>query len=661
MKIEKITLSGFRCFGSNGETMTLENGITALVGGNGAGKTAALQALSRLFGITSSERGITKSDFHLAEEQDLQSGATLSLDVVFEFPELEDDNDSGNAVPEFFLQMAAGSPESPLKARIVLRATWIDDGTPDGNIEEEVKWVRSLEANYNWNDDCQKVTPIQRSAVQFVYIPATRNVHNQVNSLLKGRLWQAARWSTGFKESVEETTSQLQESFLNEGPATVIMEKIEARWRQVHDADTDTTPILRLVNRKFEEFIRKADFAFHPDEEGHERPVSELSDGQRSLFHVALTAATLEVETEIFSQPHHESDFDQEKLRRACLTILAIEEPENSLSPFFLSRIIRLARDIGEMDAAQVLVSSHSAAILSRIEAEEVRYFRRQCATRESSIQAISLPKDDLEAKRYVRLAVKAYPEIYFARFVILAEGESERLVIPRIAEAKGVDLDPSFVPIVPLGGRYCAHFWKLLADLEIPYATLLDFDIGRQHGGANMIRTISERLEEIDVYLAETIQGQEGNIDLDELPSLEDTDIWLEPEDNYWVQALQEVGVFLSDPIDLDFAMLLSFPTEYQVTLEGGTGPRSTDDAIANAKKATLKKKGDSSLYDTDVQYDDSFRWYSYLFINGSKPDSHLVALAGIAPDNLAKNAPESLKDIIEHVRDKLELEGDE
>jgi hypothetical protein len=74
--------------------------------------------------------------------------------------------------------------------------------------------------------------------------------------------------------------------------------------------------------------------------------LSELSDGQRSLFHIALTAATLETEREAFALPADDSSFEQDKLRRVHLTILAIEEPENSLSPFFLSRIIKQARQI---------------------------------------------------------------------------------------------------------------------------------------------------------------------------------------------------------------------------------------------------------------------------------------------------------------------------
>ena len=44
--------------------------------------------------------------------------------------------------------------------------------------------------------------------------------------------------------------------------------------------------------------------------------------------------------------------------------------------------------------------------------------------------------------------------------------------------------VDPSFVSVVPLGGRHVNHFWRLLTDLSIPYVTLLDLDRERETGG---------------------------------------------------------------------------------------------------------------------------------------------------------------------------------
>ena len=388
MKVETLTIRNFRCFGPEPETVSLQIGVTAMVGANGAGKTAVLQALARLFGVSTSQRQVQTRDFHLRPgETELVSGAALSIECVLSFPELDglDDEAVADAVPDFFNHMAATGPGEPLKARIRLQATWTDDGTPDGTVEEDIRWVNTLGDAYDW-EECQRVVAVDRGTIQLVYVPATRNPADRVTDLLKGRLWRAAKWSDRLSKTTERGAKLIQKRFEREEPAAFIVERLTKRWQQVHEADTDTTPVLRLVESRLEELVRHVEFAFHPDEAGRERALADLSDGQRSLFHIALTAATLETERDALRLAAADSPFDQERLRRAHLTILAIEEPENSLSPFFLSRIMNQTRDISALDSAQVLISSHSASILSRIEPDEVRYFRLDTESRSSSV-----------------------------------------------------------------------------------------------------------------------------------------------------------------------------------------------------------------------------------------------------------------------------------
>ena len=656
MKIEEIHIKNFRCFGPKGAKIKLESCVTAFVGGNGSGKTATFQALSRLFGVTTADRSLRRQDFHLpSNSRELVSGASLSIEVLFKFPELVglEEDEAEDAVPEFFIQMAASAPGSPLKARMRLEATWIDDGTPDGSIDEDLRWITTLDEDFEW-EECKRVQAVERASIQLIYIPAARDAAAQVTALLKGRLWQAARWSDEFRISTEERTQEIHKLFEQEKPTEFIIKRLTKRWRQVHEADTDSTPALRLVAGRFEELVRKAEFAFSPDEAGQERSLADLSDGQRSLFHIALTAATLEVEKEVFARAAEGVPFEYEKLRRTSLTILAIEEPENSLSPFFLSRIVTLAREIGELASAQVALSSHSPSILSRIEPEEVRYFRLKRPRRRAFVRQLKLPTRDEEARRYVRLAIRAYPELYFARFVILGEGDSERLVIPRVAEVMGIQLDPSFVPIVPLGGRYVSHFWRLLSNLGIPHATLLDLDLGRAHGGAALIKDVVDKLYEIDIDLRDNSLVADGTIDPEELADVEDSELL--DEDSDWIRALREEGIFFSFPLDIDFAMLRAFPDAYQHPNSGGRGPRGGADAIRDKRAVSLKTGGEPDLYDDD--YDDEFKWYPYLFLSRSKPETHLAALARIKEDELAEDAPAELKALIEHVKQTLGLQ---
>ena len=92
----------------------------------------------------------------------------------------------------------------------------------------------------------------------------------------------------------------------------------------------------------------------------------------------------------------------------------------------------------------------------------------RLTSERTTKITRIRLPKRTDEAHKFVREAVQAYPEIYFSRLVILGEGDSEEIVLPRILRAKGIPVDESAVTVAPLGGRHVNHFWRLLSALEI-------------------------------------------------------------------------------------------------------------------------------------------------------------------------------------------------
>lgn len=653
MKIEQLTIRNFRCFGPEGVTLTLEEAVTAFVGNNGSGKTAIFAAIQKAFGTSSAQRTIRKSDFHVPkEDEELQSETLMVIDCLLGFPELEEDDADTDAIPEVFNQMATSGEDEPLKVRMRLEAKWIDDGTPEGTIEEAFRWVRATDDDFEW-DECQAVQAVERNYIQLIYVPANRNAADQVTNLLKGRLWRAAKWSQQMIEQAETSAGALQDEFDTEGVTEFILERLATRWSEVYTGDTDTTPKLRLVETRLEELVRRAEFVFFPDEAGRERRLDDLSDGQRSLFHIALTAATLEIERDALRETPADSVFDQEKLRRTYLTILAIEEPENSLSPFFLSRITRQARDIGGAAEAQVILSSHSASILSRIEPEEVRYTRLNSETRESSVRLLTLPEEGTEARKYVRLAVRAYPELYFARFVVLAEGESEAIVLPAIAEASDFPLDRSFVPIVPLAGRFVAHFWRLLSDIEIPYATLLDLDAGRQHGGAKTVQYVVEQLAAVGNDLSTNKLVVDEEIDLDELDEIDDQELIDKDQKHPWLKALRREGVFFSSPLDIDFAMLEMFPDVYQKPRPGGRGPKKSANALEDKKNVTLKTEGDPDLYYDG--WDDSFIWYPYLFLSESKPEAHLRALSEIDSEDLEEGAPEELKKLIAYVKRKV------
>lgn len=86
MKLHSIRISNFQSFGAEPIELTLEN-ITYLIGPNGSGKTAALQALCRLFAFDPSLRRIQRSDFHVPhDEQEAPEERQLWIEADFVFP-----------------------------------------------------------------------------------------------------------------------------------------------------------------------------------------------------------------------------------------------------------------------------------------------------------------------------------------------------------------------------------------------------------------------------------------------------------------------------------------------------------------------------------------------------------------------------------------------
>jgi putative ATP-dependent endonuclease of OLD family len=56
MFLERVNLTNFQCFGPEPTTIRFDTQLTATLGGNAAGKTAACQALSRLFSVVGDQR-----------------------------------------------------------------------------------------------------------------------------------------------------------------------------------------------------------------------------------------------------------------------------------------------------------------------------------------------------------------------------------------------------------------------------------------------------------------------------------------------------------------------------------------------------------------------------------------------------------------------------
>ena len=150
------------------------------------------------------------------------------------------------------------------------------------------------------------------------------------------------------------------------------------------------------------------------------------------FFYISLVDSVLDVEEQMRKEIKSDPENTSFNRKPPILTIVALEEPENHIAPHLLGKLVGNLQSIAGKPHAQAIITSHSPAILKRIEPENLRYFRLTIDGAVSKVRGITLPSEETESEqyKYIKEAIRAYPELYFAKLVILGEGESEELIL---------------------------------------------------------------------------------------------------------------------------------------------------------------------------------------------------------------------------------------
>lgn len=552
MKLSKLKLKNYRCFGSEEQVILIDQ-LTTFIGNNSTGKTAALSAINCMFSENSNDRILHRSDFHLPKNilPDEMEQQSLYIEAIFEFEELQSGSNGGEyAIPIFFQHFVVDNPGGLPYLRIRLEATWEKSNTIDGSIDSKISYITCPEFAEIEEGNRTNASRRDLDKIRVIYVPAVRD------------------------------------------------------------------PSKQLKNASGTSFNRKP-------------PI---------------------------------------------LTIVALEEPENHIAPHLLGKLVGNLKDIAEKNNAQAIMTSHSPSIVKRIDPENLRYFRLDRELLASKVRCITLPDEERmqDQYKYIKEAVRAYPELYFAKLVILGEGDSEEIILPKYWEAIHGNTDVSGISIVPLGGRHVNHFWRLLNDLEIPYITLLDLDRERDGGGWGRIQYVLKQL---------IANGYDRNVLLNTTDSGILTDAEFEGMAGWnvsaitamqtWIAWLEKYNVFFSAPLDIDFMMLEQMGDTYKATLDTREGPcidiaqsgkkeRITkiendgeihseyETRILKDIKNTLKEEGgDGHTYSPEQQK--LMVWYTYFFLNRGKPSTHIAALSQLSDEELKENVPPVLQRLIE------------
>ena len=641
VKLTRLKLNNFRCFGGVTTELALD-GVNFVIGPNGSGKTAVLQALARMFSIDPSQRRVRSSDFFIAaNEKPEEAPATRNLwiEADFEFPELAGANPEQllQGVPGNFGYMRMETDDGSVLVRFRLAAS-IDQ---DGDIEEAFTNVIKSDAAGTPTTE-SRVSKSDRGSIHVHYLPARRNPADHVSfaaNAMLGRLLRAANWTTE-RADIAGLTAEITDKLSGNAAVTAVSTEVTKAWENLHKGKFYRSPSVSFARSEIETLLRHLSLTFSPGPDAPIVDFSRLSDGQQSLLYISLVLANRDIGDAALAGA---KAFDIDKLRPPVFTLLAVEEPENSLSPHYLGRVTQTLTAFGAGPNSQAIVATHAPSLLRRVEPESIRYLRLNEARR-TVVARITLP-DEADAEKYVRQAVKAFPELYFARLVILGEGDSEEIVLPRVLDVKGMLADDASVSVVPLGGRHVNHFWRLLNDLGIPHVTLLDLDVARHNGGWGRIKYAATQLQKLGIDASLT------NAVIAGIPAWNSPDSRVLTNGADWIAYLEGKGVFYSSPLDLDFMMISAFGTAYSID-----PIFDLEDPQETTVKAVLGKAHDAyaDQYSTDQQQ--LFDAYHSRFKLGSKPSNHVKALAALDDAALLSQMPAVLERLTALVEAKLE-----
>lgn len=681
MKLKEVIINNFRSFGDS-QTIRF-NDQTVLIGNNSSGKTTVLQALSKLFSDKQNDRIIRKSDFHLPKGlRPGENSRTLFIETIFEFDEL-DGTAYSSAIPSFFEHFTVSQGDAKPFLRIRLESSWEDDGTVEGSIDTQIYYISSAE-NIIKDEDKRRAPRKDLDKIRVLYVPASRTPEKELGNAsgsMLSRLVNSINWTEDEINEITDKIDELNNTFLSKnGALTQINNEIQKSWELYYEDNRFSQAELIINSSEMAAALRQIALKFSPTTTEEAFTVSDLGDGLRSIFYFSLVDSILDIELEITKDREENPDNPRFKLIPPVLTILAIEEPENHIAPHHIGKLIKRFKQLGNNDNSQVILTSHSPAIVKRIDPKDLRYLRIENNDRvlQTIVSDIQLPKTRDESYKYIKGAIQAYPELYFAKLVVLGEGDSEELLLPKFFDLLGKEIDSSQISIVPLGGRHVNYFWKLLNSLKIPYITLLDFDNERYGGGWGRIKYISQHLYDLNTEFQEwfNTQGLDFNeIGARECESMEDKRLI------NWFYKLEEFNVYFSSPLDIDFLMLQHYKEHYLDMLSSKEGPvvsyadsggnskkvKLTDlgcidklqlevleKRIEEAKIATLKdKSGPGDSFTSEEK--ELMIWYQYFFLGRGKPTTHMQFLSSISDDELKRNLPHVFEKMVRRAEELL------
>lgn len=465
MYISNVSVNNFRIF--KDFEVQLNAGLNVVVGENNSGKTALIDAIRLTLDTNSSEwTKVTDLDFHENEKEfqiriKFDDISPKQASVFVEHLTHEKTNDGNARKSVLYVNLRAQITNIVKRGNRYIRSELRSGARADGPIiEHEI-----------------------REYLSATYLRPLRDAESELNAGRNSRLAQIISSSTDFKrdgrnfqklleEFIKASTAILKNDGLEAGEG-----KIDANLQKLtFNQDRFKLTIQMLGSKSF------SDMSLSEKERAFRDILQKLSlvlDANKPLQGLGYNNV-LFMATELLLLEQEKDEFP----------LLLIEEPEVHLHPQLQMKFLKFIRDeysAPDSPKLQTIITTHSPNLASKAPLESIILMK----------EAIAFPmrKGDtwLESEDYVFLEKfldVTKSNLFFAKGVLIVEGDAENILLPTIAELLGHPLEDYGVSIVNVGNTAYARFAKIfLRSLEgdndteenwlnIPVACLRDIDL---------------------------------------------------------------------------------------------------------------------------------------------------------------------------------------
>lgn len=542
MRIHKIEIANFRLLRS--VTLTLEDGVTVIVGRNNSGKSSLTELFRRLLG--SKTLSFQLEDFSCAAHDSFVGAFTLhrsnaeiseiraalpAIEVRLSITYAGHDTSLG-ALGDFIIDLDPGCTEALISIRYEIEDGKIDALFEDLTIDPAAMGENELAIFYKTIKE--RLSRLYESTLHAIDPNDSSNRKKlpwtTLSRLLRSGFINAQRWLDDTTDRDNDVLGKVLESLFK----TARSDLADAQDQKVAESLDSAVEDMRVkldtdFNKNLKELLPALSLFGYPGLTDPELRTETTLDVERLLVNhtkvryagangVSLPEAYngLGPRNLIFILLQLLEFFKAYKAEKETpsVQVIFIEEPEAHLHPQMAEVFIRKLSEIATLFATkyndgvpwpvQFVVSTHSSHLANEARFETIRYFLATSETqghhlRQTRIKDLrqglsDTPAEDREFLHQYMTLTRC--DLFFADKAALIEGCAERLLLPKMIakvdqELSETKLGSQYISVVEVCGAYAHRFYKLLDFLELQTLVITDLDSAKKNANNKLTKCL--------------------------------------------------------------------------------------------------------------------------------------------------------------------------